>query len=114
MQPVTTTNKPLSVDGQSVSSERGTLFNPLKAKSLKRAWIAHHEMWIGVLKDGQRRAVTPVVIGNGLHWCDCITGGISWPIGTEFLRNAQEAEEILLTTHSEDRNQYKEANCEEG
>ncbi len=43
MQTVKTTNKPLSIDGQSVSSNAkcgSALFGPMKPKASRRAWIA--------------------------------------------------------------------------
>ena len=117
MQTVKTTNKPLSIDGQSVSSNAkcgSALFGPLKPKASRRAWIAAHEMWVAVLPDEQKRAVTPVVIEYSLYWMDAITGGIHWPMGTKMFRNANEAEEILLNTDKTgDRAQPKEDDDEE-
>lgn len=99
MKPIKTTSKPLSLDKMSVSSgarQGGALFRQYKKKSVKQAWIAAHELWIGTLPDGQTRAVTPVTIGNCLYWMDCVTGGITWPVGTEFVRNETEASDMLL------------------
>ena len=116
MIPVKTTNKPLSLDGQSVSSSKNgsALFRPMKPKAIRRAWIAAHEMWVAILPDEQKRAVTPVVIEYSLYWMDAITGGIHWPVGMEAYRNVDEATEILMSIDSVgESSQYRQAGGED-
>ena len=103
LKPVKTTSKPLSLDGQSVSSNAkcgSALFGPMKPKASRRAWIDSHEMWIAVLPTGEKRAITPITIKSSLYWMDAVTGGIHWPVGMEAYRNVDEATEILMSIDS--------------
>ena len=100
---VKTTSKTLSIDGHSVSSDQRNgipLFPPNKSKSIKKAWIDSHEMWVAIIQNGEKRAITPIVIKSSLYWMDAVTGGIHWPVGMEVRRNANEATEILMAINS--------------
>ena len=116
MQTVKTTNKPLSIDGLSVSSAKNgvALFRPDKPKATRRAWIDAHEMWIAVLPRGEKRAITPIVIKSSLYWMDAVTGGIHWPVGMEAYRNVDEATEILMSIDSVgESSQYRQGGDDE-
>ena len=57
-------------------------------------------MWVAIIQNGEKRAITPIVIKSSLYWMDAVTGGIHWPVGMEVRRNANEATEILMAINS--------------
>lgn len=96
MTPVKTTTKRSSQEGsECASSNKSSLF-PVKSQNrAKIEWCRVHELWIGTLADGTKRAITPVVTAESLHWMDCITGSFYHHL-TDVRRNQIIAEEILM------------------
>lgn len=55
--------------GRTEQTKGGWMFDVIKSKPLKKAWIEKRSLWVG-----GERVFTPVVLNSTFYWMDAITG----------------------------------------